>query len=175
MLTTDEALRRRPIYRVEDEILRLTGNRFEVMVALDAGGNEVLRKSGAFDSISVTLAELAFLATTADLITHNHDDSSAFSLEDYQFAAAVNVRELNAFGEAVRWRLARRGSTWPRVADVEAAFRRTDRAVRRERFATSARFSGEHWNWSARGQEVWNRLAQQYPEWFTFQREERDT
>ena len=153
----------------------MTRNRFEVMVALDTGGAEVFRKSGAFDSIAVTLAELTFLATVADLITHNHDDSSAFSLEDYQFAAAANVREINAFGEAVRWRLIRRGSTWPRVTAVEVAFQRIDRVVRRERFTTSARFMGQHWNWSARGHDVWNRLAQQHPEWFTFQREERDT
>src|SRR5438093_4933942 len=106
-LRADDAFRLRIIRRVEERLLAETGGTREGMVALDAHGAQVTAKIGDSDEIWFTRAEIAAMAGRVDLVTHNHDDDSAFTVDDLNFAVAV--------GATNRWRLLRAGEFWPRV------------------------------------------------------------
>lgn len=174
-LAGDDDFRLAVLRPIEDAILADTGNLRERMVALDSGGHVVLAKTGIGHQIELTPRELLLMAGRVDLMTHNHDDSSAFSIEDLAVAVLVNAREIDAFGPATRWRMIRSGLTWPPGRLVERAFHRADRVLQRElfRMKQAGTFAGDPFHWLDRGGAVWERLQREHPEWFIVVREDR--
>lgn len=171
----DDAFRA-ALRKIEDEILWVTGNARERVVALDAQGRAVFAKTGTGHEITFTPGELAIMMETTAVVTHNHDDSSAFSLEDLTLAIYLNVAELHVFGFSVRWRLIRSRSVWPRFREIRAAFVRADRRVARELYLLKRQggFAGNPFSWIDRSGHVWARLQREHPDWFIVVREERE-
>jgi NAD(P)-dependent dehydrogenase (short-subunit alcohol dehydrogenase family) len=65
-------------------------------------GVPVMTKIGESEEIRFTRAEIEALAGRVDLLTHNHGDDSASTVDDLNFAVAVDVSEINAFGATSR-------------------------------------------------------------------------
>lgn len=174
-LADDDTFRRRIVRQVEEWLLTATGNVREGMVALDAHGAQVFARIGGLDEIRFTRAEIESMAGRVDLVTHNHDDGSAFTRAELNFAVAIDAREIDAFGPTSRWRLLRVGELWPRVRAVTAAFNRVERQVRRELLQQqrAGTFAGDPFSWPGRSGRVWERLQQEHPEWFVVIGEER--
>jgi hypothetical protein len=148
----DDTFQRRIVRRMEEWLLTATGNMREGMVALDAHGVQVLARIGEADEIRFTRPEIESMAGRVDLVTHNHDDDSAFTLDDLNFAVAIDAREIDAFGPTRRWRLLRPGELWPPVRAVTAAFNRVERQVRLEPLQQrrAGTFAGDPFSWPDR-------------------------
>lgn len=120
----DDFYRLRVLRQIEDEVLRATGNRHEQVLLLAADGSVLFRKDGPSDGVVLTAAEVSEWRGRVDLATHNHPLGLPLTLDDFLAAQALDVREVNAFTQAARYRLWRRpGGTWPALADVTAALR----------------------------------------------------
>jgi hypothetical protein len=151
--------------RLEDAVLAETGNRYEKVVALDAGGRVVLEKTGAADQVRLTQAELDALKDSADLITHNHPSGGGIGVAGFGIAVEVNARELHAFGHQYRYVLRRKGATWPDLdgaLDVLAQLERETRRLLQARVAGGSLTPREatvgYWH------EVWTGFARRCSE-----------
>jgi hypothetical protein len=157
-----------------DEILQLTGNRREVVVALDARGKPVFRRIGGPEGIAIDAATIRRLHGQIDLITHNHPLGTPVSDVDVAFTFAVDAREVDAFDEAVRWRFVRRGDRWP---PPDAFFAEVDHLAEEVRTELQSQIDADELELHEAERRfyalLWPRLERRHPAWFTFHREER--
>jgi hypothetical protein len=118
--------------RIEDHILGETGNRFERLVVLDAAARPLLVKDGSGGDVYLAEDEAARLVGRADFITHNHPRGTTLTDGDVLAAIGLGIREFNAFGPHVRYRLLRRadGGGWPSQMVAAAAVREIDLEIR---------------------------------------------
>jgi hypothetical protein len=127
---TDNAYRRRVLRQLEDEVLRATGNRSERVLLLSEDGTILYRKDGPRDGVDFTAAEVDEWRGRVDLATHNHPVGLPFTLDDVLAAQSLDVREVNAFTPAARYRLlVTPGGTWPTPAEIVAALKAIDPAI----------------------------------------------
>jgi hypothetical protein len=118
------------LLEIEEHILRETGNRWEVLVALSNTGASVMEKAGASGAVRLTSLEMTFLRERAAVLTHNHPSGGGLGLADFGLAVELNMRELIAFGSRYRYRLRRSGETWPELNDALIRLERIQERVR---------------------------------------------
>jgi hypothetical protein len=180
---TEDAYRLSALRRVEDEILRQTGNQIEFVLLLDEHGAPLLVKQGrqrAAESggtqheVVFTPDELAPLVGRAYLLTHNHPTDSSFTLDDVAVMAFLNVREGDAFRHDVRYRLIRLVDRWPPPRALLDEFRLLDREVEtvlgslvRSRRLTPEQAAAAHLH------AVWTRFADRHQGEYAYVRERR--
>jgi hypothetical protein len=130
-LDSDDSYRRATLRRVEDDVLRATGNRIERMVALDRSGRMLLVKDGSETQVRLTLSDIArLLVRRPYLLTHNHRHGTAPSDADVCLAVAAGAVEVNSFSTDVRWRIQRGVAGWPPRQEIIGRFRTTFAAKR---------------------------------------------
>jgi hypothetical protein len=98
--------------RLKEDEIRLLDH--EQAIAYDAQGNVILEKTGGSGTVSFTLQEMDNLKGST--LTHNHPaamyfgnsskvDGGSFSIEDWQFAAKTELKEIRAVGAEARYTL----------------------------------------------------------------------
>jgi hypothetical protein len=161
------------LWRLEDRVLRDTGNRREHVLALAADGRIIFEKTGGPQSVALTRAELEALRGLVDILTHNHPSSVGIGLADYDIAVDLDVREIHAFGQHVRYRLVRPVAGWPNLRTTLLEMEAIRRVVRRRLNAalrsgtiTVEEYGLRYWH------EIWLRFTHRHPE-VGYSREER--
>jgi len=159
--------------RIEEQILRETGNRRERVLALATDGAILFAKTGAADRVALTRAELDTLRGTVDILTHNHPSGIGIGVADFDVAIEVDTRELHAFDPRVRYRLVRPPSGWPglpsalrELETIRAAVRRRLNTAFQAGTVSVDEYSLRYWH------EVWTRFSRTNPE-VGYSREQR--
>lgn len=149
--------------RLEDQVLRETGNMLERLVGLDAEGNVIFEKTGQPNQVGLTRSDLAQLGGVT-LLTHNHPSGGGIGTSDFDVAVTVNARELNAFGEQYRYRLLRPENGWPALRPTLQALESIRTRIHRRLRARVAAgtcppedASFRYWH------EVWTEFAREFP------------
>jgi hypothetical protein len=129
---TRDSQRTAALRRLEDAILRDTGNRWERLVFLAPDLTLLLVRDGELGEVRLDAETVVRWFRRVDIATHNHPGGTTFTEGDVSAAIALDVRELNAFGAAVRYRLVRRrgGPGWPDWDHALAVIREIDAELR---------------------------------------------
>lgn len=95
------------IVKIEEDIIKRTGNKYECLCFLDKGGKNILGiLDGETSSVTISKENLPKIKG-AEVATHNHPSSRGFSMQDIYLSLINNVKEVRAitpnsiFGEGV--------------------------------------------------------------------------
>ena len=107
---------------IEQNILNKTKNKIENGTIYDKNGNILAEIPGNANSIKVTKKELELLSE--NIITHNHPNSSPFSLTDILVGSEGSALEVRAiapdsvYGKVTYYIKPKKGQGWPSKTDI---------------------------------------------------------
>ena len=109
---------------------------YEVALAFNRVGEQILRRTGLAERVCFSHAELE--AIHGGTLTHNHPapvgypDGGSFSLADARLAVQENLAELRAVSTSYRYSLRPGRRAWPSRARLEKVFGRVEPEVTRQ-------------------------------------------